>query len=298
MVVKLAFLLSSLLSVPSWAQQTPTCLSPANNGGLSNQAVCCSGAGRDEEMVDGTIYRYACSHYASSVYSQPYAVANLYECAKRCSEQAACYAASWKPHSDHPTGGICYLSRAGFSENFDTSGSWLLLARTDPTGPVVGPDCTTEVEKAQEECKKESEASCTLAKQALQIQSQQNLAEQVEKTEQCEQRLHQCLHPPVEPWRQQAAALQCKQDDHTVVSTGTKRFKLRCYAFKPANTARDIGKKLTYADCMVSCQDDNSCRGFQWSPTTQGCKLFSFIRDNELIFNGNASPYWWAGVTA
>lgn len=121
--------------------------------------------------------------------------------------------------------------------------------------------------------------------------------------DQYKQERDQCRNPPTPlpvPWSQQAASLQCKRDDHTVVNTGTKRFKLRCQSYKPTGSPgiRYLQAKFSYADCMDACRADSSCHGFQWAPGGKDCTLFPFIRDHELVFNGIASPAWWAGVTA
>ncbi|KAE8320467.1 hypothetical protein BDV39DRAFT_211631 [Aspergillus sergii] len=117
----------------------------------------------------------------------------------------------------------------------------------------------------------------------------------------------QCRNPPSPPpipWRQQASRLQCKRDDHTIVDTGTKRFKLRCHAITGQSGRPDVGHKSSYADCMDACRVHPTCVGFQWQAGrgaggNKRCALFDRpVREDRLRFNGIASPSWWVGVTA
>ncbi|PYI14853.1 hypothetical protein BO99DRAFT_449195 [Aspergillus violaceofuscus CBS 115571] len=156
MTVKLAiFLLGLCVFAPlSLAQQsTTTCLTPAGGSSVSNKAACCpSGNEHGEEQVDGVIYEYACGKYASRIYGNGYYAANAYECAKHCAAQASasppCHAASWTASSDRADTGTCYLSQEGFVSKTDNSGEYLLLIRTDRTGPK----CEDELLAKDKEC--------------------------------------------------------------------------------------------------------------------------------------------------
>ncbi|KAE8141898.1 hypothetical protein BDV38DRAFT_278682 [Aspergillus pseudotamarii] len=180
MTTRLGIVLLTFVFTPSiWSRQTPTCLSPASNGGPPNKAACCPGTGRQEESVDGVIYKYVCNHYAITANVHYYEVLNAYECAKRCSEEAGlCHAASWKPKASSHQGGNCFLAMADFVEKFDRNGEWLLLVRTDRTGPAAGdqstphplPDCQDTVDEAWVECQTVADEDCEMRTTSMQQQ--------------------------------------------------------------------------------------------------------------------------------
>ena len=180
MATRLRFVLLPFFFIPSiWSQQTPTCLSPASSGGPANKAACCLGTDRQEESVDGVIYEYVCSHYALTTNLHYYEVLNAYECAKKCSEEAGlCHAASWKPKASSQEGGNCFLAMADFVEKHDRSGEWLLLVRTDRTGPAAGeqstpqplPDCQDELDEAWVECEIVADEDCEMRTTFMQQQ--------------------------------------------------------------------------------------------------------------------------------
>ncbi|KAF7631632.1 hypothetical protein AFCA_002647 [Aspergillus flavus] len=168
-----------LLFPPTWGQETPTCLSPASNGGPPNKAACCLEPGRQEESVDGVIYEYICNHYATNTNVFYHEVLNAYECAKKCSEEAGlCHAASWKPKASSSEGGRCFLAMAGFVEKPDRNGEWLLLVRTDRMEPVAGdpshdypqPGCEEEVDDAWTQCETVVDEYCEMRTAHMQQQ--------------------------------------------------------------------------------------------------------------------------------
>ncbi|KOC15481.1 hypothetical protein AFLA70_217g001531 [Aspergillus flavus AF70] len=171
--------LLALLFPPIWGQETPTCLSPASNGGPPNKAACCLKPGRQEESVDGVIYEYICNHYATNTNVLYHEVLNAYECAKKCSEEAGlCHAASWKPKASSPEGGRCFLAMAGFVEKPDRNGEWLLLVRTDRMEPIAGdpshdypqPGCEEEVDEAWTQCETVVDEYCEMRTAHMQQQ--------------------------------------------------------------------------------------------------------------------------------
>ncbi|KAE8380471.1 hypothetical protein BDV26DRAFT_257379 [Aspergillus bertholletiae] len=165
MATRQGIFLLALIFTPAWGQEAPTCLSPASTGGHPNKDACCLGPDRQEEAVDGIIYQYICNHYATNTNVIYHDVSNAYDCAKKCSETSTCRAASWKPTTGRPDGGRCFLAMAGFIENSDPNGEWVLLVQTDRTVPVASEppippplsDCQDELDEAVPAAEEEEE---------------------------------------------------------------------------------------------------------------------------------------------
>lgn len=152
-----SLLILSLSLTGAWAS-TGTCLDPSASGD-ANKENCCSGTGNGQANVGGVLYEYTCNSYANNYGAAALSAPSAYKCAELCTDDSSCHASSWRPTSGG-SGGVCWLSSAGFKLTDDKYKSWVILVNTNRAGHVVIPeieppapaDCEEQLNQAQDDC--------------------------------------------------------------------------------------------------------------------------------------------------